>query len=105
MSSLVVRRQNAWWADILRSYVVFVDGQEVAHVKNGASVEVPLPAGRHRIQLGVDWCRSPELEVNAIAGAPTVIECGPNANPLTALLYASFFRNSYLWVKPAQATA
>lgn len=99
MSSLVVHRQKAWLTDILRSYVVFVDGREVARVKNGASVEVPLSAGQHRVQLGVDWGRSPELEVNAVAGEPTVIECGPNANPVTALLYISFIKNNYLWVQ------
>lgn len=48
---------------ILRRLRVEVDGREVAALKQGESVAVPVPAGTHSVTGRMDWTSSPPLEV------------------------------------------
>jgi hypothetical protein len=44
--------------DRFRRWIVIVDGQQAAHLKNGQTAEIPLPHGRHELQLRIDWTGS-----------------------------------------------
>lgn len=101
--TLHLRRIPALWQDRVRGYVVRVDGQEAGRIANDATLDLPLPAGEHRVQLIIDWCCSPELRVTVPPGGTVRLECGPNATPLLVLLYISVWRNRYLWLRPASA--
>ncbi len=65
---IVLSRKRRARRDILRSYRVMLDGGQVARVRQGGTVEVPVAAGRHEIHLKIDWCRSPSVEFDARAG-------------------------------------
>lgn len=101
MTTLLVRRAMVAWQDRVRSYRVIIDDKEVAQIANGAEVEVPVDAGKHVVQLKIDWCQSEALEVNVASGEKKILECGPNATPWLALLYITVLRKKYLWLCPA----
>ncbi len=105
MSELIIRRQHAVWGDRLRDYAVFVDGRKVAEISNGAEARIPVSAGRHAVQLRIDWCQSNRLDIVVDENSDTIVECGPNAKPLLVLLYITFLRGQYLWLKAAAAAS
>jgi hypothetical protein len=99
MGEIVVRREKSSWQDRRRNYKVFVDGRAVATVSNGSQVCIAVAEGDHVVRMGIDWCRSNNVKVKVLPGRASVLECGPNAEPLTVLAYATFLYNSYLWLR------
>jgi hypothetical protein len=100
MAELIVRRRAAWYQDRMRDYIVLVDGSERGRVGNDAEVRVDVAPGRHRVQLKIDWCGSPAIDVDVAEGAAQVLDCGPNATPLTAFFYVIFRTGHYLTLQP-----
>lgn len=100
MSEIVVRRKAALWQDRGRSYGIFIDGAEVAKVASGEEVRIPVLPGKHVVVLKIDWCKSKSVQVELQPDEVRALECGPNATPLLALLFITFLRNRYLWLRP-----
>src|SRR5438105_13908739 len=98
MSSIVVHR-SASWLDKVRAYQIFVDGKRVGSVKDGTEVAIETTAGIHTVQLRIDWCSSPELQLEVANGKVETVACGPNSKLLLALLYVSIWRHKYIWIK------
>ena len=96
MAELIVRRRAAWYQDRMRDYIVLVDGSERGRVGSDAEVRVRVEPGRHTVQLQIDWCGSPAVDVDVAAGSAQVLDCGPNATPLTAFFYVIFRAGRYL---------
>jgi hypothetical protein len=99
MSEVIVRRQKAFRQDRLRNYRVYVDGTEVTKVANGMEARIPVSAGEHWVILRIDWCRSNPVKIQLQAGEVAILECGPNATPLLALLFITILRDRYLWLR------
>lgn len=99
MTVLVVRRVRSLRADAARSYRVLVDGVQRAELVNDSTVQIGVTPGTHRVQLSIDWCRSRAVEFAIEHGQIVRMECRPNANPLTALLYITLWRNNYVNLK------
>ena len=99
MAELIVRRRAAWWQDRMREYIVLVDGSECGRVGNDGEVRVHVEPGRYRVQLKIDWCGSPAVHVDVPDGAAQVLDCGPNATPLTAFFYVIFRPGRYLTLR------
>jgi hypothetical protein len=100
MTDILVRRTHSW-QDRVRNYAVIVDGRVTANIGNGGAVRVPVAAGRHTVQLRIDWCRSNPVDISVDAHAPVVLECGPNATPWFALFYVTIWYRKYLWLRVA----
>jgi hypothetical protein len=100
MAELIVRRRAAWWQDRMRDYIVLVDGSECGRVGNDGEVRVHVEPGRHCVQLKIDWCGSPAVDVDVPEGVVQVLDCGPNATPLTAFFYVIFRSGRYLTLQP-----
>jgi hypothetical protein len=96
MAELIVKRRAAWYQDRMRDYIVLVDGSECGRVGNDAEVRVHVAPGRHRVQLKIDWCGSPAVDVDVPEGGAQLFDCGPNATPLTAFFYVIFRAGRYL---------
>ena len=96
MAELIVRRRAAWWQDRMRDYLILVDGSAAGRIGNGTEVRVRVAPGRHRVQVKIDWCASPALDVDVAEGVAQVLDCGPNATPLTALVYVALRPGHYL---------
>jgi hypothetical protein len=103
MSQIVVRRTKSLWQDRGRAYRILVDGREVACIENDSSVEIRVLPGSHFVRAQVDWCQSPELRVEVKVDDSVALECGPNSTPFLALLYITFLRKNYLWLRRATA--
>jgi hypothetical protein len=99
VGEIVIQRVKAPRQDRLRDYKVFVDGVKVATVSNGAQVRIPVVDGEHVVRLGIDWCSSNSLQVKVLPDRVVMLDCGPKADPWTALAYITFLRRSYLWLR------
>ena len=96
MTMLVIRRLHVPWADRPRQYRVFVDGQQKAQIANDSTVQIGVMPGEHRVELRIDWCRSPEVTFRIEHGAIARMECKANASPWLALLYITVWRRKYI---------
>ncbi|KAE8763606.1 hypothetical protein [Georgenia thermotolerans] len=77
---LVVHRPRGGWRDLLRAYVVEVDGVERGKVRRGERLELEVPAGDRRVRARIDWTGSPELPVRVPAGGAVEVEVTPGGN-------------------------
>ena len=87
------------YPDRSRAYRIVVDGQEMARLNAGQSVEIPVSSGTHSVVAKIDWCGSPTLNFSIRAGETVAFECGSNLRGLRVflnLLYIIFLRNQYL---------
>jgi hypothetical protein len=92
-------KRSTSYPDRIRAYRILVDGQEMARLNDGESVELPVVSGRHTIVAKIDWCSSPTLNVNIRDGETVNFECGSNLRGLRVLLgmfYVLFLRDQYL---------
>lgn len=104
MSQIQLKRGKAW-QDMLREYRVLVDGKHVASIGEKSEVTVPITPGKHVVQLSVDWCTSPKVEVTVEQGQTLPMGCGPNSNALLALLYITLWRKKYIWLRQLPVNA
>jgi hypothetical protein len=94
MASLVLTRQAGGWRDRARSYILMVDGAEVAWVRHGERLEILLEPGHHKIFMRINWCRSQVIEAEAQSGEVIQLFCAPGGgHPLVS---ATVGRNSYI---------
>jgi len=48
-------------ADALRKFVIIVDGREIARIKYGETLELPVAIGTHEIFCKTNWLRSNKI--------------------------------------------
>lgn len=80
-SVIALFRVQGGWRDRLRRYQVMIDGQQVAMIKHGQRIDVPVTPGRHTVFLQISWARSPRLEVDLDPGQTVALECAPTDVP------------------------
>jgi len=93
-----ISRKSAF-AERMRAYKVILDGQEIGEIRNGETKEFETAAGKHSLNLKIDWCRSKILDFEDTGGAPVEFICSTNLRGLFILfgmLYVIFFRNNYI---------
>jgi hypothetical protein len=56
---------------------VLIDRHEVSRLKSGEERSFPLEAGRHEVQLKIDWCSSPVTAVEVSPGGVITLEAAP----------------------------
>lgn len=76
-ATIVLTRERRGYRDRFRSYAVIVDDAQVAKVKRGQTLRLPVSPGRHGIYLRIDWCRSPGVDVDASPGEIINMYCAP----------------------------
>lgn len=74
---IVLTRDRQGSRDIFRSYSVIVDDAQVAKVKRGQTLRLPVSPGRHEVYLRIDWCRSPSVDISASPGEIINLRCAP----------------------------
>ncbi len=98
---MIVLNRDSGYADLIRAYKVILDDNVIGEIRNGQQVVYDVAPGKHRLHLEIDWCRSNivEFEKNE---ENVEFECGSNLRGfklLLGVLYATYLRNSYLWLK------
>lgn len=85
-ATIVVRRPADWSfareRDLLRSYVVLVDGEKVGRLRRGNELKLRVPPGRHGVRARIDWTGSPEVAVDVAADERAVLLVQPTGSAL-----------------------
>jgi hypothetical protein len=81
VSAITLSRVGGGWRDRLRRYRVMIDGEQVASIKPGERVELPVTPGPHTISLKISWAGSPPLEVDLAPDEMATLECAPGRIP------------------------
>jgi len=98
----IVLARRSMLADKLQPYVVLVDGEEVAQIRDGEMRAVPVSPGSHVVQLKMDWCRSEPAEFSVSEGEGVRFECGSSLGGwriILAPIYLTILRNRSLWIR------
>lgn len=95
-STIQITRRTTYWVDILRAYRIYIDGQYVGKVRNGATAEFSVDPGLHEVFLRIDWCASPRAWVQSAPGGTAKLTCQGRANPFAAIGAALFAWNQYV---------
>ena len=75
--SIIIQRAKHMWVDRLRSYIVFVNDQQVGKIKNGEEMRIKVNNGIHNVHLKIDWEESNKLEI-LVKNKNIYLECGNN---------------------------
>lgn len=63
MATIKIQRTNELF-NAARNYKIFIDGQFVGKIANGATKEFPTNAGQHTVTAKMDWCSSPNVSID-----------------------------------------
>ena len=95
--TLEVTRRRVAWMDRARAYRLYLDGQELAKLKNGAVFSGLVPAGWHTIQMKIDWLTSSPLQFYVGPEQKVRFGCGPGATPFNVLF--KIYRNDTDYIR------
>ena len=95
---LILKRENAKWADTIRAYKVVIDGSVVGKIFDGETKEYPLSDGIHSLKLKIDWCCSKTVQFEIKGGEAVYAACAPAKKPFFfgELLYITFKCRRYI---------
>ncbi len=62
-----------------------LDDQQVAKIRHGRRIELPVPPGQHELFLKIAWCRSRSFTIVARSGEAVEFQCEPGGSPAAAL--------------------
>ena len=97
MASIKIRRP--WqYNNLLRSYIVLLDGAPVGKIKNNSEIELQANAGPHSLQLKISWCRSNVVSFSIGGNDTATFNCG-SVNPFVSTFYVIFNPSNYLWLR------
>jgi len=91
--------RDSGWADRIRKYKIVVDGQVIAKVGDGETVEVDVESGERKVWIKIDWCRSNYVQMFINPGTSYVANCGSNLRGMR--LYLCFIYSLVAWRKYA----
>jgi hypothetical protein len=98
MARIEIRRVDEF-KDAVRAYQVELDGEIIGSLKRGELNGFDIQPGRHRLRLKIDWCSSPYVYLEIQLGQVMKFQCGNNVPMFLELIYVSFLRNKYLWLR------
>jgi hypothetical protein len=105
-SVIRLHRRRSFYRDRLRAYRVRIDGNPVAKIAAGATMDFPVPSGEHRVRLTIDqFCSSREVMLQVREGELVEFTCRPGVPwlwGLFPLLFGVFemmlvFNHMLLW--------
>jgi len=72
---ITVKRRARPYGDLFRAYAIEIDGAHVGSIHRRKTRSFEVPPGRHRVQLRIDFCSSPPVDVYVSAGEEAHFEC------------------------------
>jgi len=60
MATIIINRTNEF-INRFRNYVIFIDNERIATIKNGETKDLIVPGGKHSVVIKIDWCSSATL--------------------------------------------
>lgn len=83
-SSIVVSRNRHGWRDRARSYDIVIDGEQVAKIKRGQRIELPIVSGPHQILMRINWGTSDSIQLDVPPGESIELYCTTGRSQLGA---------------------
>lgn len=83
-SSIVVSRNQGGWRDRARSYDIVIDGNQVARIKRGQRVELPITSGRHQVLTRINWGTSETIQLDVLPGESIELFCTTGRSQIDA---------------------
>lgn len=74
---MLTRSANGF-RDRFRGYKVLIDGVEAGKIRRGETLRLPVPEGRHTLQLEIDWCTSQPSPLVVANGQTVAFGCAPS---------------------------
>jgi hypothetical protein len=96
VARIVLSRERGAWRDLVRSYGVVIDGEQVAKIKRGERIELPVTPGRHEIFMRIDWCTSPTMHLDVRPGDYIQLWCAPGGSATAGLAQVVVGSRSYI---------
>jgi hypothetical protein len=93
----IIRRGG--YADALRSYKIFINGEQVCSIARNATLALDAPSGPLKIEARVDWGKSFPLTIEAAPNQSIEIEVSNHWGALLSLWAITFGYRSYLILK------
>jgi hypothetical protein len=81
-SSIVVSRDRRGWRDRARSYGIVIDGKQVAKIKRGQRIELPIASGWHEILMRINWGDSQSIQLDVLPGESIQLFCTTGSSQL-----------------------
>lgn len=100
---IVLSRVRGGYRDVLRRYRVVLDGSDVGLIGRGERLRFEVPAGRHQLQLKIDWCASPLITTEVLQGQEVCFSCAPGGGPAEALQAATEDSQQYIELRQVPA--
>lgn len=97
-----ISRQSRYF-DKYRNYNIFIDNTYYGEISDGETKDIETNIGQHTIYLTIDWCRSNKLTFVETDNKAIELKCGNSMNGfkiLFPLIYVTFLKNRYLFIKP-----
>ena len=92
----------AEFRDKIRNYKIILDNTYCGDVKSGETKGLEVTPGNHTIYLKIDWCRSNKIDFYVLDNETIEFECGNSMNNwriFISIIYITFLKNKYLWIK------
>ena len=70
----IILRRPSQWMNRIRGYRVFINGQQVGTIKNGATEEYAVEPGANSIECKINWCGSRGYSANLQPGETTYLK-------------------------------
>jgi hypothetical protein len=99
MASIRIKRRSGF-ADSLRAYTVVLDGQEVGKLRADKEIVIDTTAGKHTLEMQIDWCSSKPVSFSLAEGESKAFECGNNTKLIFTTFYIRLWPSDYLWLRP-----
>lgn len=99
-SNIIIKRIKQY-ADSLRKYKIYVDGEKIGSISRGKNKEFHLAPGKHMIQLKIDMIRSNKLVFELDENQTINFVCGSNVRGLRlflTVLYVTIWKSKYLFI-------
>jgi hypothetical protein len=91
-ATITLSRAKGGGRDLLRAYKVLIDDVQVAKIRRGQRLTLPVSAGQHTVRLTIDWTSSLPLELDLAPGASAELACAPAGPGFTADNYIELKR-------------
>jgi len=104
MSAKIYLTRNKEFADVFRRYKVVIDGVEKGRIKNGGTFACDITAGRHTIELKIDWCGSNIIEFDVRNNEIVAFDCGSNLRGWKIFKAGKVMKETpheWIWLKKA----
>jgi len=102
MATIKIRRPEQLGGS-LAVHTVLLDGEWAGKLLNDDQLVLQTDAGRHSLQLKINWCRSNIVSFSITEDKPMMFEGGTASGMFSLFLF--FFRPShYLWLRQMSET-